>query len=186
MAPREPSAWSKSSGVSSSYFNPSGEFGGLTKAPSFGDYSNVFSPKKDETFSRTWKTGFDAENNGEGISSLFSSLFDKAKKTDKYRQQSEEFGSNKFGGSGFGSQGQGIFGGEWSKGGGGQVLENLGVVYPQQISPMVIPGVEGKKGGLGSAIGGLVGIGASFIPGMGPGIAAALPAIGSGVGGLFG
>ena len=69
-------------------------------------------------------------------------------------------------------------------GGGGGVSQSgdLTIVYPQ--SPTVIPG--GGKSGLGGALGTLAGIGASFIPGLGPGIAAAMPAIGGSIGGAFG
>jgi len=35
--------------------------------------------------------------------------------------------------------------GEGFSGRGGQVLENLGVVYPQQQGPMFLPGTEGKR-----------------------------------------
>lgn len=45
--------------------------------------------------------------------------------------------------------------------------------------------IPGQKGG-GGAIGSLLGTAASFIPGIGPGIAAALPSIGGTVGGMFG
>lgn len=41
-------------------------------------------------------------------------------------------------------------------------------------------------GGLGGAIGTIAGIGASFIPGVGPAAAAAMPALGGSVGSLFG
>jgi len=150
-------------------------WGSSIKTP---DFSEAFKPKNDGAFSNAWKTGFDVEGGGKGISSLYSSLFDKARDTEKYRRMGESSG---FSG---GSQ-QGAFGGGMASGGTGKVLENLGVVFPQQHAPMFIPGVEGKKG-LGSTIGGLAGIGASFIPGLGPGIAAAMPAIGSGIGGLFG
>lgn len=44
----------------------------------------------------------------------------------------------------------------------------------------------GSSGGIGGAIGTIAGIGASFIPGLGPGIAAAMPAIGGTAGSLFG
>ena len=98
-------------------------------------------------------------------------LFDKARQTDKYRDYAERSSSPKFG--------------DWSRGGSGQILENLGAVYPQQQGPMYFPGVEGSKSGLGSAIGTLAGIGASFIPGLGPGIAAAMPAIGGSIGSFF-
>lgn len=105
------------------------------------------------------------------LSDTVSSLFSKARDTDKYRDYAYR-SSPAFG--------------DWSKGGGGQVLENLGVVYPQQQGPMYLPGTEGRRSGVGSAIGTLAGIGASFIPGLGPGIAAAMPAIGGSVGSFFG
>lgn len=176
MAPRVPSAWEKSSPSSSSYFDPSGPFSDF-KVPSFSDYSSVFKQDKDEAFSRAWKTGFDADDGGKEISSLYSSLFDKAKKTDKYRQWGEDQRSGQFGSS------QGAFGGDWSRGGGGQVLENLGVVYPQQHSPMFIPGVEGKKG-IGGTIGSIVGgIGGALIGGP---VGAAIGAAGGPIGSLFG
>ncbi len=150
-------------------------WGSSIKAP---NYSGAFSSDRDSAFSNAWKTGFDAENAGENISKVFSSLFDKAKKTDKYRSWGEQGfrgGSGQFGAS-FGDP---IYGR------GSQVLDNLSVVYPQQHAPMFIPGTEGKRG-LGGTIGTLAGIGASFIPGLGPGIAAAMPAIGGNIGSMFG
>jgi hypothetical protein len=98
---------------------------------------------------------------------IFGGLFDKAKNTDKYRDESQRPSF-----------------GESTRGGGGQILENLSALYPQQHAPMFIPGQE-SSGGVGSAIGTLAGIGASFIPGMGPGIAKALPAIGGSIGSFF-
>lgn len=119
-----------------------------------------------------WKAGFDIDRSG-----MFEKLFDKAKKTDKYRQWGEDQRSGQFG------SGQGAFGGDWSRGGGGQVLENLGVVYPQQHSPMFIPGVEGKKG-IGGTIGSIVGgIGGALIGGP---VGAAIGAAGGPIGSLFG
>jgi TctA family transporter len=50
---------------------------------------------------------------------------------------------------------------------------------------MFIPGQEGKKG-VGGALGTIAGIGLSLIPGIGPGLAAALPAIGGATGSMFG
>jgi TctA family transporter len=48
---------------------------------------------------------------------------------------------------------------------------------------MFIPGETSQ--GVGGALGTLAGIGASFIPGLGPGIAAAMPAIGGSIGSMF-
>lgn len=148
-------------------------WGSSIKTP---DFSGAFKPGSDDSFSRAWKTGFDVEGGGKGISSLYSSLFDKAKDTDKYRRAGESSGFSS------GSQ-QGAFGGGMTPGSAGKVLENLGVVYPQQHSPMFIPGVEGKKG-LGGTIGSIVGgIGGALIGGpAGFGIGSQL---GGGVGSLF-
>ena len=68
-------------------------------------------------------------------------------------------------------------------GGSQQLTDNLLAAYPIVTNPTVIPA---SGGGVGRAIGTLGGIAASFIPGLGPGIAAAMPAIGGTVGGMFG
>jgi len=96
----------------------------------------------------------------------------------KYRRQGE-FGGF---GRGFGNYG---YGGEWSKGGGGQVLENLGVVYPQQMSPVFLPGQEGKRSQWGSIGGALLGAASGFIPGVGVAGAALGSQLGGGLGGAL-
>jgi len=73
-------------------------------------------------------------------------------------------------------------GGNGMSGGGVQSSGDFTVVYPQQQQPYTIQGSRGFGGPLGT----LAGIGASFIPGLGPGIKAALPAIGGSVGSFFG
>lgn len=73
---------------------------------------------------------------------IFSKLMDKTRRTDKWQSEA--------------TQGKASFG-DAMQGRGGQVLENLGVVYPQQHSPMFIPGVEGKKSGIFGTAGGLAG-----------------------------
>lgn len=55
-----------------------------------------------------------------------------------------------------------------------------------QPSPRQKTTQTGGGGGIGGAVGTIAGIGASFIPGLGPGIAAAMPAIGGSLGSLFG
>jgi hypothetical protein len=141
-------------------------FGSSLNSP---DYSGAFSSKKDGAFSNAWKTGFGVDENKSknNWGEIFSGLFDKAKNTDKYRDEAQRPSF-----------------GESNRGSGGQLLENLSALYPQQHAPMFIPGQE-SSGGVGSAIGTLAGIGASFIPGMGPGIAKALPAIGGSIGSFF-
>ena len=93
-------------------------------------------------------------------------LFDKAKETNKYRDEAKRPSF-----------------GESNRGSSGQLLENLSALYPQQHAPMFIPGETSQ--GIGGALGTLAGIGASFIPGLGPGIAAAMPSIGGSIGSMF-
>lgn len=87
---------------------------------------------------------------GDAGSSFLKSYLDREKERD----------SGAFGKDSFGSSGAKAFGGEWSRSGSGQVLDNLGVVYPQQFSPMYIPGQPGTPGkkGLFGDIGGAAGM----------------------------
>jgi len=64
-----------------------------------------------------------------------------------------------------------------------QIGKNLTLVTR---GPKKITQTAGTSGGLGSAIGTIAGIGASFIPGVGPAVGALLPKVGGTVGGLFG
>ena len=168
-----------SGGGSGSYFNsgsPSGGGGG-------GFNSGV-------DLSKYWDSSSDP---APGTGS--SSAYDWAR---KLPEGSDPFGFNKtlnqdkkespwgdvarFAGDKLSSYAQSRYGqsGGFAGGGGGGVSQSgdLTIVYPQ--SPTVIPG--GGKSGLGGALGTLAGIGASFIPGLGPGIAAAMPAIGGAFG----
>ena len=79
----------------------------------------------------------------------------------------------------------GGYGGEWSKAGGSQVLENLGVVYPQQLSPVFLPGQEGKPSKWGAIGGALLGAATGFIPGVGVAGAALGSQLGGGLGGAI-
>jgi hypothetical protein len=77
-------------------------------------------------------------------------------------------------------------GGEWSRSGGGQILDNLGALYPQQHSPMFIPGQPGQEG-KGSAIGKAIGTAAGIVaaPFTGGASLGAIPFL-SGAGGTIG
>jgi len=105
--------------------------------------------------------------------STFNNLFDKTKETSKWQDYAKEK----------------PFGGEWSKSGAGQVLENLGVVYPQQHSPMFIPGMpgeSGKGGAIGKAAGLAVGLAAApFTGGASLGALPFLTGAGGTIGGVF-
>jgi hypothetical protein len=79
--------------------------------------------------------------------------------------------------------------GEFGGGGGGKVLDNLGVIYPQQVGPTFIPGTFGEEGkstgsriagGLGGALRGAA-TGAAFGP-----IGIAAGALIGGASGAFG
>jgi hypothetical protein len=131
------------------------------------DYSGAFSSKKDGAFSNAWKTGFGvsgakSQNNwGE----IFGGLFDKAKETNKYRDEAKRPSF-----------------GESNRGSGGQLLENLSALYPQQHAPMFIPGETSQ--GIGGAIGGAIGtIGGALIGG--PAGAKIGGSIGGGIGSFF-
>jgi hypothetical protein len=139
-------------------------FGSSLNSP---DYSGAFSSKKDGAFSNAWKTGFGVsgakfQNNwGE----IFGGLFDKAKETNKYRDEAKRPSF-----------------GESNRGSGGQLLENLSALYPQQHAPMFIPGETSQ--GIGGAIGGAIGtIGGALIGG--PAGAKIGGSIGGGIGSFF-
>ena len=91
-------------------------------------------PSIEDSYKKDWGDSIARRSESSGKKTdwgnVFSSLFDKARDTDKYRNYGE-FSRPSFG--------------DWSRGGSGQVLENLGVVYPQQQGPMFIPGVEGSQ-----------------------------------------
>ena len=95
---------------------------------------------------------------------VFKGLFDKAKDTDKYRDEAKRPSF-----------------GEAISGSGGQILENLGALYPQQRSPMFIPGEtsQGIGGTIGSIAGGILG---SVVPGVGTALGSS---IGGGIGSMF-
>lgn len=165
MAPREPSAWERASSPSSSYFDKiKPELDKYT--PDLDSDISIFDfPEALKPGER--KTSEPEKNKQTDWSGTFKGLFNKTRDTDKWQSYASQRPS----------------GGEWNKPYSGNVLENLGVVYPQQQSPMFIPGAEGKKG-LGGTIGSLVGgIGGALIGGP---VGAVLGAAGGPIGSLFG
>jgi hypothetical protein len=156
--------FNKGSGGSSS---PSGSGG-------FPDYSDIFKPNS-PIQADTWKTGFGVgENKGKSFLDKFAEGLQSTGK-DKYQQQATQSGFQTGGGDK--SPGANV----------GQIGPDAFIYTPPTAySPFTVQGVQGSKSGVGGALGTLAGIGASFIPGLGPGIKAALPSIGGTVGGMFG
>ena len=143
----------------------------------FPDYSGIFKPGSGFNAKDSWQTGFDNRGSdpfgvqggsgnkfGEGMRMAGSAL----EKWGKNRDNDFGYYGNRGGGGGM-------------SGGGVQSSGDFTVIYPQQQQPYTIQGSKGFGGALGT----LAGIGASFIPGLGPGIAAAMPAIGGSVGSFF-
>lgn len=180
MAAREPSAWSgfNRGGTSSSYFGSQGN-------QDYPPLSSNFNVKPD------WIASGSGVDWNKSLNVDLSGIWDKS--YGKYNDPEESYlnkaKSNLFGiarkkrdedESAFGrSSGFGI--GRGMEGSAGQVLPDLGVVYPQQHAPMFIPGQEGKRSGIFGQAGGLAGaLGSAF------GIFGPLGApIGAAVGGLI-
>lgn len=127
--------------IAPGYKNPLGK-----DAPSVGgDYDwGSYSKGTD------WGGKFDIDKSG-----LYEKLFGKTRQTDKYRSQAEDFGMQQ-------KRQQYGFGGEWGRGFGGQLLENLSVYEPAKMSPVFLPGQQGSSGFLGSgggkALAGIAGL----------------------------
>lgn len=105
---------------------------------------------------------------------IFSSLLSKAEEG-KYRDKGEKDSSVKFG--------------DPMGGKAGQVLENLGVVFPQQHAPIVIPGIQdqGSKGVGQRIAGGALGAFQGFLAGAATGMPhmAGIGAVAGGIGGAM-
>ena len=76
-------------------------------------------------------SGFSGEKFGK-MASTVASLFDKARSRRGY--DPDDYSG-------------GFYGGKIGGGGGGQLLDNLAVVYPQQTGPTFIPGAPAARGG---------------------------------------
>ena len=126
-------------------------------------WKNVSEPVSSEggfTGSPESGRGFDWGKAGSAGADFLKSWLDKDR--EKYRDEAKFGGDRPYFGEGF-------------KGTGGQVLENLGVVYPQQHGPMYLPGQQGESGTF-SKIAGVAAPFASLIPGVGPIVSAGLSA----------
>lgn len=136
---------------------------------SSGDFSSPFDIGK--SFTGGYGDFSDKVSSGSSKSKNFLDAFAaglKGRDQDKYRS--------------FGESNRPTFG-EGFSGRGGQVLENLGVVYPQQHGPMFIPGVEGQRSVWGD-VGRIAGtLGGALIGG--PAGATIGGTIGGTVGGFF-
>ena len=112
----------------------------------------------------------------------FTKNTEEAKGQDKALEFLDRFKKGLSGFDGYGSQKPYSFGG----GGGGfnavPIGSDLVALQSGGGQTQFFPGQKGFGGPIGS----LLGTAASFIPGVGPGIAAALPSIGGTVGGMFG
>jgi hypothetical protein len=158
-------------------------FGGDGTAPDYGGTSHGYFGNGGENllnkdYGTAWEDFSKSSGNWGGKSgydwgSVFSGLFEKAAKNAMSNR-------NAGGGYDFPFGGKGMGGTNVSDLGGGNKLVTQG----PDFSPMYIPGQKAQ--GFGGALGTLAGIGASFIPGLGPGIAAAMPSIGGNIGSMFG
>lgn len=148
--------------VGGGYENPLGK-----NAPSWkGDYDWAGANKYG--FKPLSGGGFNTEKFGK-MASTFASLFDKARSRRGY-DPDDYMG--------------GFRGGQIGGGSGGQLLDNLSVVYPQQIGPTFIPGAPARSGGIGDIFSGALsgaGAGSSFGPWGALG-----GAVLGGIGGAFG
>ena len=137
----------------------SDKFPGIEKDPGI-NWGDAFNTKLPSSLTDT-KSKDDLRD---VFGSIFGGLFDKAKETNKYRNEAQK--------SSFG---------EAISGRGGQILENLGALYPQQQAPMFIPGEtsQGIGGAIGSLAGGILG---SVVPKVGTDLGSK---IGGGIGSFF-
>jgi hypothetical protein len=134
---------------------PGDKFPGIEKNPGI-DWGDAFNTKLPSSL-----TNYKRKNEwGE----VFEGLFDKTKETDKYRNRGENT--------------------EFSKpipGYGGQLLENLSALYPQQHASKFIPGEtsQGFGGVIGTVAGAALG---TIFPVVGTALGAK---VGGGIGGMF-
>lgn len=144
------------------YKNPLGE-----NAPSVGGNYDWGSYSK----GTDWGGKFGIDKSG-----LYEQLFGKAKQTEKYRSQAEDFGAQQ-------KKQQFGWGGDMTRGFGGQLLENLSVYEPAKMSPIFLQGQQGSPGFLGSgggkAIAGIAGV--ALAPFTGGASLAFAPFVGQGL-----
>lgn len=159
-----------SSTFNSGSFKSEKPFGGYEvdeDLPNIWDFPEALKPGEKESPANP-------ANKGKNFLDAFTKGLDSLNKN-KYQDQAQQ--------GGFQSGGKG----DTSGGSVGKIAPDVSIYTPPTpYSPFTVQGVQGSNSGIGSAIGTIAGIGASFIPGIGPGIAKALPAIGGSVGGMFG
>lgn len=150
-------------------YEPTKPFGGYEvddKLPTIWDFPGGLKPGEKESSANP-------ANKGKNFLDAFVKGLEGFNKT-KYQDQAQQ-GGFQTGGKGE-SPGANI----------GKIAPDISMYTPPTpYSPFTVQGVQGKQGA-GGAIGTLAGIAASFIPGLGPGIAAAMPAIGGNIGGMIG
>lgn len=147
-----------------------GIFGGSGSAPDYTGGQNYWDKGPIDTSPMGGTSGlYGGKESGHDWGGVFGSLFKKAAQNAMSRDNSL---GQPFGGKPTGNQ-------QFNK------IDNAHSLFTQggDWSPIVIPGQKAQ--GLGGSLGTLAGIGASFIPGLGPGIAAAMPAIGGSIGSMF-
>jgi hypothetical protein len=141
---------------------------------SIKDFPGALKPEEKDYFNKQDKfdSGDDRPSGGDFLKEFARQLG--GGEQDKYRSQAEKEQRPTFGDS--------------NKGNAGQVLENLGAIFPQQHAPVYMPGVQGSSpfGTIGR-IAGMIGGGLLGGP-LGIGAAAGMSAggaIGGGIGSFF-
>ena len=166
-------------GDSVKWNNPVGDSGfggGVSPGASFEPPSG-FPSTGDSGFWKNQSTDENYYNKGKFDPKNFLDAFTKGlgEGKNKYQDQAQQ--------SGFQTGGKG----DTSGGSVGKIAPDVSIYTPPTpYSPFTVQGVQGSNSGIGGAIGTIAGIGASFIPGIGPGIAKALPALGGAAGSFFG
>lgn len=179
----------------SSYWDTTSDFGGSYR-PGGQDFSKAFDPGFSSSWDKATSTAWNPDTSfsksrsnspygwkdaaGLGLGALQSFIRSRGSSDGSGGIYFPGYGSKKDGSGVSASTDSGLFSpdGSFTSSGSG-----LSAFTPKKtFDPFVIPGQQGRKSVWGRLAGAALGIGASFIPGLGPGIAAAMPAIGSTLG----